>query len=110
MSRDSRIFLQDILESCRKILSYTERHDFGAFVADQLVFDAVVRNLEIVGEAARHLTENVTNQIDVDWPKVRGFRNRLIHEYFGIDEVLVWEVVSSKVPEPLTKVETYLSE
>lgn len=84
--RDNDILINDILDGSRKIFRYTERLSFEEFKADEKTVDAVIRNFEIIGEAANRLSEEFKDQHpDVDWHKIRGFRNRIVHDYAGVD-------------------------
>lgn len=84
------LLIEDILESIEKIVNYTSRHTDASFIADDLTADAVVRNLEIIGEAANRLPKDFTAQrSEIDWRKIVGLRNRIIHEYFGVDLEIV---------------------
>jgi len=86
VSRNWVFYLEDILESARKVQLYTERVTFEHFQSQDLVFDAVVRNLEIIGEAAKHLPPDAKAMMSaVDWNKVAGFRDVIVHGYFGLD-------------------------
>jgi len=99
MPRDFRLYLDDILESCRKIRHFTEGMSFEEFQQDAKTQDAVIRNFEVIGEAANRLPEEVRSLYhDVEWAKIVGFRNILIHEYFGIRLDTVWSAVQEKVP------------
>ncbi len=99
MSRDPRLYLEDIYEACGKILRYTEEMSFYDFIDDERTFDAVVRNLEIVGEAARHIPAELRQRYpEVGWSGIVALRNILAHEYFGVDEEIVWDIVQNKVP------------
>lgn len=99
MSRDFRLFLEDILESCGKVLRFTAQMSFEQFVADEKTYDAVVRNLEIIGEAAKNVPEEVRlRHSDVEWKKIAGLRDVIAHEYFGIDDDILWDIVQNKVP------------
>ena len=94
--RDPKLLVNDILESCGKILSYTENLDFDAFCGDSKTIDAVIRNFEIIGEAANRLPEEFKEaHPSIDWYRIRGFRNRIVHDYMGIDYGIVWEIRSS---------------
>lgn len=111
MPRDFRVYLEDILAAIRKATSYTSGLTQAQFLEDDKTFDAVVRNLEVIGEAAKHLpdeTRGVTP--DVDWKKIAGLRDILIHEYFGIDGEIVWDIVQHKLPPLETAVKRMLNE
>lgn len=100
MSREWRSYLDDILESCRRIRSYSAGLDKEAFLSDQLVLDAVLRNLEIIGEAAKRTPPEVRQQMSqIEWRKIAGMRDWLAHGYFRIDGNIVWDVVQNKLPE-----------
>ena len=99
MSRDWRLFWRDIIEACRKIERYTSGMDRSAFEANDLVFDAVVRNLEVIGEAAKKLPSEARGLgPQVEWRKISGLRDILAHDYFGIDNDILWDVVSKEIP------------
>jgi uncharacterized protein with HEPN domain len=100
MSRDPRVYLEDILESIRRIRIYVEGIDQGGLGADELRLDAVVRNLEVIGEAVKRLPEDLrTRESGVEWNKIAGLRDILIHHYFGIDIAIIWDVVETKIPD-----------
>jgi len=109
MSRDYRLFLDDIQESCAKILRYTQGLTFEQFVRDDKTFDAVVRNLTTVGEAVKHVPDEVRLCYpQVDWRKIGGLRDILVHEYFGIDEDILWDIVQHQIPVLFEQVERIL--
>lgn len=111
MSRDEIMYLQDISESCRKILQFTEGLTRSELIQDVRTYDAVVRNLEIIGEAAKHVSPALREQMpNVNWRKVAGLRDMLTHAYFGIDNNILWDVIRSKVPELLRAVDAFLGE
>jgi uncharacterized protein with HEPN domain len=100
MSRDHRLYLDDILEAIRRIRDFTERMDFERFKEDLKTQDAVVRNLEIIGEASSRLPEVVRLAApEIEWRKVIGIRNILAHGYFGISLPIIWDVVQNKLDE-----------
>lgn len=99
MSRDWTFFLDDILDSADKVLRYTRGMTFDEFRDNALVVDAVIRNLEIIGEAAKSLpTEAKAMMPEVEWSKATGLRNVVAHQYFGVSLYVVWDVVLHKVP------------
>jgi uncharacterized protein with HEPN domain len=99
MPRDSRIYLEDILEATHKIVSYTAHLSKAAFLEDEKTLDTVVRNLEVIGEAVKKLPEDLRAQHPtLEWKKMAGLRDILIHEYFGLDAEIVWDIVTTKVP------------
>jgi len=83
--RDWTLFVADMQEACDKITAYTRGMDFEAFCADTRTVDAVVRNLEIIGEASNGIPEEQRRlRPDIDWRAIRGLRNRIVHEYLGL--------------------------
>jgi uncharacterized protein with HEPN domain len=86
MRRDFRLYLDDILEAIHQIQTYVADENEDAFAKDRKTQDAVIRNLEIIGEAAGNLPEHMQrSEPEIDWRKITGLRNILIHEYFGIN-------------------------
>jgi uncharacterized protein with HEPN domain len=91
--RSAELLVDDILESGQKILQYTAGLTLEQFSADSKTVDAVIRNFEIIGEAANRLPEEFKEtHPEIDWHKIRGFRNRIVHDYFGIDYSIVWVI------------------
>lgn len=89
-SRSSKLLIEDIIESGTKILNYTHDFTFDQFLEDEKTKDAVVRNFEIIGEAANRLSQQFkSDNHQIDWQRIRGFRNRIVHDYFGIDFQIV---------------------
>ncbi len=82
-----------------QIQVYVEGLEYGQFIADQRTADAVVRNLEIIGEAVKRLPPDITRaRADVDWSRIAGLRDILIHAYFKVDLEMVWDIVANKLP------------
>jgi len=110
MSRDSRVYLADILEAAGKIKEYMAGMDSAAFGDDSKTQDAVVRNLEIIGEAVRALPDEIRSlRRDVEWRRISALRNILIHEYFGVEVAIIWDIVQHKVPVLEAAVRTMLA-
>ena len=110
MSRDEIMYLQDIAESCEKILRFTAGLSQSDLIGDERTYDAVVRNLEIVGEAAKHISEEVRDQLpDIEWRKAAGLRDMLTHVYFGIDNDILWDVIQNKVPRLAVAIRMFLN-
>ncbi|HEX9386195.1 MAG TPA: DUF86 domain-containing protein [Anaerolineales bacterium] len=111
MSRDESLYLGDIQESCEKILRFTKGMAYKEFVHDDLHFDAVLRNLEVIGEAVKNISEETRiTYPNVKWRKIAGFRDIVAHEYFGVNEETVWDIVKNQVPDLLEVVKTMLEE
>jgi uncharacterized protein with HEPN domain len=109
MSRDESLYLGDIQDSCEKILRFTKGMAYKEFIHDELHFDAVLRNLEVIGEAVKHISDETrTAYPNVNWRKIAGFRDIVAHEYFGVNEETVWDIVKNQVPELLEIVKTML--
>ena len=103
MSRDRRQWLEDIAESCAKILRFISGTSYDEFVEDEKTYDAVVRNLEIIGEAAKNVPDDIRLKYrGIEWRKIAGLRDVIAHEYFGIDNDILWDIIQNKV-EPLQK-------
>ena len=93
-NRSSTLLVQDILESAEKIKRYTDGLSFEEFTLDEKTTDAVARNFEIIGEATNRLPlEFKAQSPEIDWNRLRGFRNRIVHDYFGIDYAIVWKII-----------------
>ncbi|MBM4044988.1 MAG: DUF86 domain-containing protein [Planctomycetes bacterium] len=105
MSRDFRLYLEDILAAAEKVLRFSQGYSLAEFVRDEKTFDAVVRNLEIIGEAAKHVPQEVRQRYpQVEWRKMTGLRDVIAHEYFGLDEDILWDVIHNFVPKLLEHV------
>lgn len=98
-SRDWRFRVDDILEAISKIDRYTQDLDFDAWNEDEKTVDAVVRNLEVIGEASSHLPLEIQEQYEhVPWGMMKGIRNILAHEYFGVDLEIIWRTIKVDLP------------
>ena len=111
MSREYRFYLEDMRTSCEKVIQFIRGMSQAQFLADQKTYDAVMRNLEIIGEAAKHVPSEVRDRhTEVDWRRVAAFRDVAIHEYFGIDVDVVWDIVQNKLPALHRQIQQLLSE
>ena len=105
MSRDWRLYLDDIASSCEKIGQFIEGMTFDSFIADEKTRAAVEWHLFVTGEAAKHLPESERQLYpNVEWRKIAGLRDVLAHGYFAIDDEILWDVVKNKVPVLLAQV------
>ena len=94
--RNDDLLIEDIISSCNKILNYTKDFSEETFKEDDKTIDAVIRNFEIIGEASNKLSEIFKGKNpQIDWFKMTGLRNRLIHDYMGIDLSIIWSVIQN---------------
>lgn len=106
MKREYKLYLTDILESIGKIEDYTDSLNFEDFSKNDLVIDAVVRNLEIIGEATGQLPEEFkTQHNEIDWRKVKDFRNVVTHKYWQVDKEIVWDIIQNKLDDLKEKIQ-----
>jgi uncharacterized protein with HEPN domain len=100
MRKDNSFYLTHILEAIKSIEEYTDGYSYDDFIVSKKTQDAVIRNFEIIGEAANNLDEDfITTHSAVAWEKLVSMRNLLIHEYFGVDLDIVWDTIQEDVPE-----------
>ena len=108
--RSYRLLLEDILESAQKINLYTAGLTFEEFKNDNKTIDAVVRNFEIIGEASNRLPDEIQRKYsNIEWKRIRGFRNRIVHDYFGIDYEIVWQIIQNQINSLIQYIEEILN-
>jgi uncharacterized protein with HEPN domain len=97
--RNLLLFLNDILKSIIKIKKYTEKIEYDEFIKNDLLIDGVIRNLEVIGEAVKNIPASFRKKYpSIEWKKIAGLRDILIHEYFGIDHEILWDIINNKIP------------
>ena len=97
--RDYFLFIEDILNAIQKIEKYTDNETFETFSINDMAVDAVIRNFEIIGEAANNIPKEIQEKYPyVEWKEMVGFRNVIIHDYFGINLKTVWNTVKNNIP------------
>ena len=97
--RNWKLRITDIIEAIEKILSYVEGMAFDEFVDDPKTIDAVIRNITVIGEAARNVPEEVVNRHpSLPWREMQDIRNVVVHEYFGVDNNVVWDTLQRNLP------------
>lgn len=96
--RMNKLLIADMLKAIEQINQFIEGYSYEAYLADEKTKAAVVRNLEIIGEAASMISEEITLLYPlIEWKQMRSLRNKLIHEYFGIDHAIVWHIINDEI-------------
>ncbi len=107
--RVPQLFIEDIVEAAKKIKKFTKNLSFEEFTQDEKTVDAVIRNFEIIGEASNRLPQEFKKRHPtIDWKRIKGFRNRIVHDYFGIDHSIVWNIIQNYLPDMLKALNTVL--
>ena len=97
--RTYQMYIDDIIIAIDRIFEYTEGYGFINFKRDYKTVDAVIRNFEIIGEAAKNIPDKVKEQYpDVPWKEMYSLRNRISHAYFGIDYEIIWDIIVNYLP------------
>lgn len=111
MSRSTRLYLEDMVRSCEKILRYTQDLTFEEFIADEKTYDAVLRNLQLLGEAAKQIPEELRERFfSIEWRKIAGLRDIVAHAYFQIKDEIIWDVVTNKLERSQQQVQLVIEE
>jgi uncharacterized protein with HEPN domain len=105
------MYLEDIRTSMNRISEYIEGLDFNTFKKDYKTVDAIIRNFEIIGEASKNLPDFIKDQNpNIPWQEMYYLRNKVSHEYFGIDYEIIWDVAKNYLPGNLTEIEKILDD
>jgi uncharacterized protein with HEPN domain len=100
MPRDFRLYLDDILEAIDSIQTYAGNLSYEDLIADRMRVDAIIRNFTVIGEAAGAAPADLrATYPDIEWRKIIDFRNVIVHEYFGIDHEILWDIIRNKLPQ-----------
>lgn len=111
MSRDPVLYLEDMQRSCDKIIRYIGDMEFETFIGDERTYDAVLRNLEIIGEAAKNIPDDIKVQYSQgDWRAIAALRNIVAHAYFSVKDEIIWDIVKNKIPPLIEQVARILDE
>jgi uncharacterized protein with HEPN domain len=104
-----QVRLNHILEAINEVESYIVDTDFNAFMDNSMMRFACIKQMEIIGEASNHISDEIKNQFsDIEWVQIIGMRNVFVHEYFGVDTKLVWEIIKNDLPDLKEKVITVI--
>jgi len=110
MPRDYKLYLEDILDAIQKIEEYVQGLTFQEFRESSLRVDAVLYNLEIIGEAVKHIPESIRVEHPyIEWRKIAGLRDIIAHEYFGISLGIIWDVLENKLPDLRVQIASMLT-
>ena len=107
----NKVRLNHIIDAIIEIENYTQNVDLDGFINNSMMFNATLRQLEIIGEASNRLTEDLLiNNPEIPWARIIGLRNLVIHEYFGIDDLTIWNIIKLNLPDLKIKIQNLLSE
>ncbi|MXY45104.1 MAG: DUF86 domain-containing protein [Dehalococcoidia bacterium] len=110
-ARHWRLYVRDMIEFGERVIGYAASLDQQSFTADQIVYDATLRNIELIGEAATHIPEPVRDaHPEIQWRQIVGVRNQVAHGYLGIDDDTIWSIIQTSIPDLLAALRGLLEE
>ncbi len=110
-ARHWRLYVRDMIEFGERVIGYAAGLDQQGFTADQIVYDATLRNIELIGEAATHIPEPVREaHPEIQWRQIVGVRNQVAHGYLGIDDDTIWSIIQTSIPDLLAALRPMLDE
>lgn len=108
-NRDWRLYVTDMIKFCERVLSYTAGMERDTFIGDSRTYDATIRNLQLIGQAASRIPTSVREaHREIPWRSIIGTRNRVVHAYLGIDDNVVWDIIQTDIPDLLPKLRQLL--
>ena len=111
MSKDSKEYLKHIQDECLYLIKVSENLLFEDFIKDETLKRAVVRSLEIIGEATKKIPADIKVKWNsIQWKNIAGMRDRLIHDYIGVNYKIVWDVMKNKIPDMNQQISSFLSQ
>lgn len=111
MKKDDSVYLRHIIDAINRIEEYTEGVNQRDFISSNLIQDGVIRQIQIIGEATKRLSEKIIDKYrDIPWKDMAGMRDKLIHDYFGIDVEAVWKTVENDIPFLKSQIKNIIQE
>ena len=98
--REWYFYIDDMIRFAKKVIRYTQDHNQKSFIEDELSYDATLRNIELIGEAATNIPLEIrTDNPEIPWRRIIATRNRIIHGYLGIDDNIIWNIITEEIPD-----------